>query len=900
MKKAIIFILCLILFSMALFACKGNLGSGLKSDASSDSKAPEESGQAELEYSSNWSYNGTSHWHACISDGFWGLKADEGEHIDSNEEIIRPSSGTEAGLARYTCSVCGYKYQKPIYLNASIVSLPTAGEAFIGQYLRDIELIGGEGSVEGSFEWAKPDTKITESGTYEVIFKPTKSSTYASINASIELTATQLTITISCGENGSVSPSGVVNVDYNGSLEVIFTPNSGYAVDKVLVDSTSCSVSRYAFTEITKNHTLSVSFKESSALPYTIECLGGTSNCYTISDSTITFGAITEESVYSISGSFDGNIVIDVGEEYNFELQLTGFSLTSTTECPITILSAKNADIKAKAGTENFIYDDRDAVDETDTTKYSASIYALCDLDICGQGKLTIVSKSNNGIHTKDDLVVKNLTLSVKCVNNALKGNDSVTITNATSTLIATQGDCIKTTNSDFSSTTSKQRGIISISGGTHKLYASCDGIDSAYDVIIDDETTVLDIYTDKYSSYSQEVTEVETGTYYVRYSSSSYKFSFKYMNSDGTYIWENAEYYSSVQSGRSTYYYYSVPKRNDYTNFIVYIYSSSQAQGQGDEYYACTEAMSHNDSYDTLALSNRQGSLSLSWTNYSTTTTAPVGMGGGMSEGNSDKGTYSTKGIKACNKITINNGTIKIEAYDDAIHANNDVALESGATPLGNVSINGGKITVSSNDDGLHADGALYIADGVVSVLSSYEGLEGTFVEISGGCVAVKSSDDGINGGSTSGNAITISGGEVYVYCTGDGIDSNSTTSNGGILFSGGKTVVICNSNGNSAIDTERGYSHTGCIVLAIMSSGGMTSESSSGSSTGMTTKSSLSLSSGGYVVVSVGGSEIVAVKMPCALSAYAVYLGSSSATITSSLSSSAEFNSNGVCWHE
>lgn len=851
-----------------------------------------------LSYASEWSYDESTHWYACTTNGYTHLKKDESEHTDSNEEIIKPSTDTEKGLAKYTCSVCGHTYEKELGINTGIVTPPSVGTVYIGQPLSTVSLIGGAGSVDGTFSWTNPDELALESGNYSITFTPSDLSTYAVVKGSIAIEPEQITITITSGENGSASPEGTINVNYNDRLEVLFTPDEGYMVDSVMIDSTKASVSKYIFDNITQCHTLSVTFKEASSAPYTITCLSGTPDCYTVNGSTITFGTISEESVYSISGTLDGNIIIDVGEEFNFELQLTGFSLTSNEESPIVILSAKNADIKAKANTENYIYDNREAVDEADTTKYSASIYSLCDLDICGQGKLTVESKSNNGIHTKDDLVVKNLTLSVACSDNALKGNDSVTITNATTTLIATQGDCIKTSNSDVSTTTGKQRGTISISGGAHKLYAACDGIDASYNVIIDDETTVIDIYTDKYSSYSESVTTVTEESYYIRYSSNAYSFSIKYENSDGGYVWENAEYYTSKQSGRSTYYYYTIPKRSEYSSLTLYAYSSGQTQGQDSSYYACTEALSHNDSYDTLALSYRYGSLSTSWTSYSSSSSMPGGMGGGMSEGNSDKGTYSTKGIKASNEIIINNGIISIESYDDAIHANNDVALENGETPLGNVTINAGTVTVSSNDDGIHADGTLTIVNGSVTVLSSYEGLEGAFVSIQGGKASISSKDDGINGASTSGNAITISGGEVYVYCTGDGIDSNSTDSYGGILFSGGKTVVICNSSGNSAIDCERGYSHTGGYVLAIMSSGGMTSEASNTNSSSITKKSSLSLSSGAYLTSSVNGSVVVTVKMPCALSPYVVFLGSSSATISSNSSSSASLDANGVCW--
>ncbi len=908
-KNVFLLLTILIVMLFAFSACNGALpdesssgGPGLPSPppfGPGQVQGPTES-QIELEFSSEWSYDDESHWHACITEGYESEKSDIATHTDTNEQIIKSATDTEAGMAEYTCGVCGHTYQKTLYIGTSIISLPEiSNEAvYIGQKLSEISLFGGQASVDGSFAWEAPDEIITQSGAYRVVFTPADSATYAQAIGEIQITATQLKVSVIVGENGSASASGVVSVDYNSSLSVTFTPNDGYAVDIVMVDEkTIGACAKYTLEQITENHTISVTFKEMGALPFNIVYMSGTQNAYTIADNTITFTEISEETVYAISGSLDGNIVIDVGESYNFELQLIGFTLSSSVECPITILSAKNADIKAKAGTESFIYDNREAVDSTDETQYSASIYALCDLDICGQGSLIIESKNNNGIHTKDDLVVKNLTLSVKCVDNALKGNDSVTLENSKTTLIATQGDCIKTTNSDISTTNSIQRGTISINGGVHNLYSACDAIDASYNVVIDNSATELNIYTDKYSEYSEEVTAVADSVYYVRYSSNVYKYSIKYFNSDTEYEWVNAEYYTSVAGTRSTYYYYSFPKKSTYSSFIVYMYSSSQEQGQSDSYYASSESLSHNSSYDTIAFSSRMGSLSTSWTNY--TTSSSGGMGGGMSEGNSDKGDYSTKGIKASNEIIINNGVITIKAYDDAIHANNDVTLENGETPLGNVTINGGQITVSSNDDGLHADGTMLITDGTVTVKTAYEGIEGAFIKIQGGNVSATSSDDGLNGASTTGYAIEISGGTLYVCTTGDGIDSNSTSTSGGILFSGGNTVVICNSNGNSAIDSEKGYAHTGGRVIAIMTSGGMTSETSNSvQTTGKTVKSSLSLSSGAYLTVSVDSSTVATVKMPYSMTAYVVYLGSSSATISSVSSSSQQLDANGVYW--
>ncbi len=218
----------------------------------------------------------------------------------------------------------------------------------------------------------------------------------------------------------------------------------------------------------------------------TISCESGTENASSVTNETITFSNLTSDTVYKISGEFYGNIVIDVGDDYKFELELNGFTLSSSTNCPISILSGDKVTLSAKKETINYVYYLREAIDESDENAISASVYSLCDLDIEGKGTLYVSSTNNNGIHTKDDLNIKNLTLQVECEDNALKGNDSVTIESGKITLISRSGDGIKTTNSDVSSK-GNQRGIVKITGGEVVIYAACDGIDAAYDVQIDE-----------------------------------------------------------------------------------------------------------------------------------------------------------------------------------------------------------------------------------------------------------------------------------------------------------------------------------------------------------------------------------------------------------------------------
>ncbi len=618
-------------------------------------------------------------------------------------------------------------------------------------------------------------------------------------------------------------------------------------------------------------------FKEESA-DIDIKCVSGTNNAYSLSGTTLTFSGIAEDSVYSISGKLKGNIVIDVTEDYKLELELTRFSLVSTEVNPIQVKNGNKVTITAKKNTENYIYDMRAAVDESDTSITKGAIYSDVDLQIGGKGSLSVVSENNNGIHTKDDLEVKNLTLSVACEDNALKGNDSVEITSGTITLISKSGDGIKTTNSDVSSK-GNQRGTVSITGANITIYAACDGIDASYNAVIDGDNTVLNIYTDKYSNYSEEVTATSGSDYYIRFTSNAYHYSVKYYNSDSDYEWVNATYHSTASGGRTSYYYYSFPRKSEYDKMQFFIYSSDMVGGQDSEYLVASDYLTPNTTYDTFALSSRGNSLSYTWTNY-TTSVSGGGMGGwggggpgGMNEGNSDKGDHSTKGIKAANEIIINNGAVSIKSYDDALHADNTATLENGETALGNITISNGNVTLYSNDDGIHAENIVYIAGGNVNIENSYEGVEGLQIFISGGNVSVYAKDDGMNSTATSGTGITLSGGYVYIYCTGDGIDSNSRTSYSGISFEGGDAIIISNSGMNSAIDTEQGYKYTAGSIVAIMPSGGMSSEAKhceNFSSVG--TSKNMSLSNGSTLTIS--GDLNKTITMPCSINGLVIVL--------------------------
>lgn len=704
-----------------------------------------------------------------------------------------------------------------------------------------------------------------------------------------------LTMFASCGTNGNNSAGNLAGGAANtpptpGQSQTTGSESAAESIDSEKTDIPG---------DLPENaDTLSVSY------------VSGTNNCRTISGNALTFSGLTEDTICSVSGEFDGQIIIDVGDDYKFELELCGVTLYSGEKNPISVLSGDKVTLTAKKGSKNYIYDTREAIssgatsDNTtsgnttsgnttsnDATSVSSAVYSVCDLTLGGKGELIVISANNNGIHTKKDLEVKNLTLSVTCADNALKGNDGVDVIGGVITLVAKSGDGIKTTDTDVSAK-GNQRGTVSISGGTVNIYAACDGIDAAYNAEISGDA-VINVYTDRYSPYSEDAESAETDSRYIRAASDAYKYSVKYINGDD-YKFVNATLSKTVNGGRTNYYYYSFEKLDGYDSVQVFVYSSSQNKGQESEYTVKTDVISWNDSYDTFAIESRGNRFTYNWTNYSSVDGwgnpggGPGGMGGiggqgGMQDGNNEKGNRSTKGVKADNEVIISGGVITIKSYDDAIHANSDATLENGETATGNVTISSGTLTLYSKDDGIHAAGTLTVSGGTIDVTGCYEGLEGTFVNVKGGDVSIVSSDDGINATTTSGTGITFEGGKVYICAGGDGVDSNSRTSYQGIVFSGGDIVIVSASGGDSSIDTEQGYTYNGGNVLAICPANGMGNESMNCRNfSSVATKTTMNLTKGQTLTVSVNGEAASSVAMPCGLSALVIYLGSASASFS------------------
>lgn len=83
-------------------------------------------------------------------------------------------------------------------------------------------------------------------------------------NSQFNPPAIKYTITSSAGAGGTISPLGSVEVEKGKLQAFTITPNEGYEIDTVLVDSVSTVISnnQYTFSNVSADHVISVTFKE--------------------------------------------------------------------------------------------------------------------------------------------------------------------------------------------------------------------------------------------------------------------------------------------------------------------------------------------------------------------------------------------------------------------------------------------------------------------------------------------------------------------------------------------------------------------------------------------------------------------------------------------------------------
>ena len=479
---------------------------------------------------------------------------------------------------------------------------------------------------------------------------------------------------------------------------------------------------------------------------------------------------ITQAGEYTVTGLLsEGQIVVNADDNAEITIVLNGTSITCSNGSPIYIKNADNVKIKSEENTYNCIVDARaesdDNPDNSSSENGNAAIYAACDLKLVGKGALSVTGNYNNGIQSKDDISIKNVTIKVNAINNAIKGNDEVAIESGEIIAISRKGDGIKTSNSSLS-TKGKQKGNVIISGGNIGIYAACDGIDAAYGVDVSGDGN-LNIYTNTYSDYSEAVAADNSG------SSASSVGTPPDMNNTQN----NGNMGNPPDMNNSS----SNPGMKG--NFGGGNRTANGMPGNN------SSGNSSKKSYSTKGI-KAESEINISGAAINISSTDD-----GI-HANSDSGVLETgedgKGI-----ISISGGTITISTGDDGIHADKELNITDGyinvltsyeGLEAITINISGGQSFIYAADDGINA----CTGDGTSTPLIN---ITGGYIDVTTGSGDTDAIDS--NGSYTqSGGMVLVKGGSSSGQVSGSiDVDGNITITGGTCIALGG----ICETPVNS-----------------------------------------------------------------------------------------------------
>ena len=289
------------------------------------------------------------------------IVSDQGNFDSNKMDFSGDNKATNVGNYSITVSLKdknNYEWKdgtiNDLVLNWSIVqatprfTVPTNLTSVKGKVLADVTLPTG-------FTWNAPATVLTAGrNTYKATFTPEDTTNYKTVtDIDVTVVVKDLfdVITSVPGGNGTITPSKIGVLEGN-KVKITFTPNTGYMIDKVLVNGTEQTVTGNEI-EITVNEekTVEVSYKK---IPFTI----------------------TVENVEGATVDPDGTVTVSYGDNKNFTITAnSGYKLIKvlvngtekTLDGNTLKLTNITANMNIKVVVEKIVYEVIDGAEQTYT-----------------------------------------------------------------------------------------------------------------------------------------------------------------------------------------------------------------------------------------------------------------------------------------------------------------------------------------------------------------------------------------------------------------------------------------------------------------------------------------------------------------------------------------------------
>ena len=200
-----------------------------------------------------------------------------------------------------------------------------------------------------------------------------------------------------------------------------------------------------------------------------------------------TTATITSAGTYRISGTMaDGSVVVDAGDSATVQLILDNADITNADGAAIAVMSAETAIVTLADGSSNTLTDGSVYVLAEGEDEPNATLYSKSNLTITGTGSLAVVGNYNDGIASKDGLVIDSGDVTVVAVDDAIRGKDYVVVNGGTMDLTA-GGDGIKSDNDE-----DPERGYVLVADGVINVTSGDDGVQAAADALITGGTLTI------------------------------------------------------------------------------------------------------------------------------------------------------------------------------------------------------------------------------------------------------------------------------------------------------------------------------------------------------------------------------------------------------------------------
>lgn len=277
-----------------------------------------------------------------------------------------------------------------------------------------------------------------------------------------------------CGDSGSnsgtaamgtTSSSASAATAASGEAKTTATTAPGTAATAVAVSTNAADHDAPGDTTWNESEVVEIALQGTTA--------NSSSNAVRVNGSTVT---ITRAGTYRLTGTLtNGQVLVDTADDGTVKVILNGVTISSTTNAPFAVTDAKKAVVILAKGTQNTLTDPANYVyADSSTNEPNAALFSKADLTIAGEGNLIVKANANDGIASKDGLVITGGTISVEAVDDGVRGKDYLAVKGG-ALAVKAGGDGLKADNEEEAGL-----GFVTLGGGTVRVTAGGDGIDAA------------------------------------------------------------------------------------------------------------------------------------------------------------------------------------------------------------------------------------------------------------------------------------------------------------------------------------------------------------------------------------------------------------------------------------